>query len=74
MKHNLPDDIEKCCALCEHARRLEIADQLLCTRSKDLKKVSEDFVCKKFSFDILAYKPKVTKIPKLSLEDAEEFI
>ena len=74
MKHNTPQDIEKCCAFCEYAKKLEITDQLLCARTKDLKKVSEDYVCKKFSFDILSYKPKPSKLPKFSIESAEDFI
>ena len=74
MKNKFPEDIEKCCALCEYSKPLEITGQLLCTRKNDLKKVTEDDVCKKFSFDILAYKPKVAKLPKFSIEDAEEFI
>ena len=74
MKHNIPDDIEPSCLLCEYARKLEIADQIICTRSKNIKEVSEDHVCKKFSFDILSYKPKPTKLPKFSIDSAEEFI
>ncbi len=74
MKQRLPEDIEKCCALCEHARKLDITGQLLCARNKNLKKVTEEFVCKKFSFDILAYKPKPSKLPKFSIESVEDFI
>lgn len=72
MMKKLPDDIVKCCALCEYARRMDITDELLCTRKKDLKKVTEDDVCRKFSFDILAYKPKPTKLPKFNINSAED--
>ncbi len=74
MKSKLPEDIEKSCALCEHARKMDITGQVLCARTKDLKKVSEDHVCKKFSFDILAYKPRPSKLPKFTIESAEDFI
>ena len=74
MKHSLPDDIEKCCALCEYARKLEIADQIICTRTKNLIKVSEEDVCKKFSFDLLSYKPKPAKLPKFSIESMDDLI
>lgn len=74
MSKRLPDGIEKCCELCEYARKIDITGQILCVRKKNLKKVSENDVCGKFSFDILSYKPKPAKLPKFSIESTEDFI
>lgn len=74
MRNKIPDDITKCCALCEHARTLEISGEVLCTRTKNIKKVSEDHVCRSFSFDILAYRPNPTKIPKFTIESLSDIL
>ena len=74
MKHKMPEDIERCCALCEYVQVMEITGNLLCTRKNNLKKVTENDCCNKFSFDILSYKPKPSKLPKFSIDSAEEFI
>lgn len=74
MRRKLPDDVTKCCALCEYAKKVDISGEILCARTKNLKKVSEGFVCRRFSFDILAYKPNPTKLPKFNVESIEDII
>ena len=74
MKNKLPNDIVKCCDLCEYAKKVEISGEVLCARTKNLKKVNEDDVCRHFSFDILAYKPAPTKLPKFSIESIEDIL
>lgn len=64
MKKNLPNGANKSCAFCEHARKITISGELLCTKNKDLKRVSPDDVCRSFSFDILEYRP----LPKKQAE------
>ena len=74
MRRKLPDDITKSCALCEYARKVEISDEILCTRTKNLKRVSEDHVCRQFSFDILSHRPNPTKMPKFKVESIEDIL
>ena len=74
MKKRLPEDITKCCALCEHAKKVEISGEYLCARTKNLKRVSEDYSCRSFSFDILAYRPNPTKLPKFAVESIEDIL
>ena len=74
MKKKLPEDIVKSCALCEYARRVDITGEILCTRTKNLIKVSEDHVCRAFSFDILSYRPLPSKLPKFTIDSAEDFL
>jgi len=74
VKHKLPNDIQKSCALCEYARKVEISGEILCTRSKNIKKVSEDSCCRKFSFDILSYRPNPTKLPKFKIESVDDIL
>ena len=74
MKRNLPDDICKCCALCEHVKKVDITGEVLCARTKNLKVVSEDYVCRHFSFDILSYRPNPTKIPKFNIEELSDIL
>ena len=64
MKKKLPENIEKCCSLCEHAKKVAVTGEFLCGRTKNLKKVDSDYFCRKFSFDILSYKPDPQKLPK----------
>lgn len=74
MKQKLPGDITKCCALCEYAKKVDISGEILCARNKNLKKVSEDYSCRSFSFDILSYKPCPAKLPKFNVESAEDIL
>ncbi|MBO4950533.1 MAG: hypothetical protein J6E38_05895 [Clostridia bacterium] len=74
MRKRLPDDITKCCALCEHAKKVPATGEILCGRTKHLKKVSEDYRCRKFSFDILAYRPNPTKLPKFTVDSVEDIL
>ena len=74
MKRKLPDDITKCCDLCEYAKKVEISGDILCTRTKNLKKVSQLSVCRHFSFDILAYRPNPTKLPKFAIESVKDIL
>jgi len=74
VKKRLPVDIAKCCALCEHAKKVAVTGEILCGRTKNLKKVTEDFSCRRFSFDILAYRPNPTKLPKFTVESIEEIL
>ncbi len=74
MRKKMLDDITKSCSLCEHARKIEITGEFLCTYSKNLKRVSPDGHCRKFSFDILAYKPNPTKLPKFTLDSVDEIL
>ena len=64
MKRKLPGNIEKSCALCEYAKKVSVSEEILCARTKNLKKVEADYFCRKFSFDILSYKPDPAKLPK----------
>ena len=74
MSRKLPQDITKSCALCEFARKVEISGEILCTRSKNLKKVSDEHYCRSFSFDILSYRPSPTKMPKFKVESIEDIL
>ena len=74
MKNRLPNDIEKCCELCEYAKKVEISGEILCSRTKNLKRVSPDSACRHFSFDILSYKPAPTKLPKFNVESIEDIL
>lgn len=74
VRRKLPDDINKCCGLCEYAKKVEISGEILCTRKKNLRKVSEDFVCRSFSFDILSYRPNPTKLPKFNVEEISDIL
>ncbi len=68
LKKNLPDDVKKRCEICEYARKIEISGEIICTRTKNLKKVTADDVCRRFSFDILSYKPLPSKLPKFTIK------
>ena len=74
MKRKLPDEINKCCGLCEYAKRVEISGEILCTKKKNLKKVKEDSVCRNFSFDILSYRPNPTKLPKFDVSEISDIL
>ncbi len=74
MKKKLPEDLQKCCALCEHATKIELSGDILCTKAKNLKRVTEDDVCRHFSFDILSYKPSPTKIPKFTIDGITDIL
>ena len=74
MRNKLPDGISKCCALCEHAKKVDISGEILCARTKNLKKVAEDYACRRFSFDILAYKPLPAKLPKFAVQDISDIL
>ncbi len=74
MKKKLPDDITAHCGLCEYANKIEISGDILCTKSKSLKRVHEDDVCRNFSFDILSYKPNPTKIPKFKIDEVSDIL
>ena len=74
VKRKMPDDITKCCDLCEYAKKVEISGDILCSRSKNLKKVSELDVCRHFSFDILAYRPHPTQLPKFTVESVDDIL
>ena len=74
VKRKMPEEITKCCALCEHAQKVAISGEILCTPTKNLKKVSDDYVCRAFSFDILAYRPNPTKIPKFAVESVSDIL
>lgn len=64
-KSGMPNDIEPCCELCEYAFKMEATGDLLCKYKNSLKKKELDDVCKNFSFNIFAYKPKTAKMPKV---------
>lgn len=64
-KNGIPNDIEPCCELCEHAARMEVTGDLLCKYKNALKKKDYSDVCKNFSFNIFAYTPKKAKMPKV---------
>ncbi|PWM67223.1 MAG: hypothetical protein DBX61_06010 [Clostridiales bacterium] len=57
-KKNLPDDLEPSCRICEYCTVMEATGEFLCKYKNSLKKIDENDLCKKFSFDIFAYKPK----------------
>ena len=72
MKDKIHGEINSCCALCEYAKKIELTGEYLCSRSKTLKRVTEDFVCKKFSFDILSYRPVPSKIPNFNFSFSDD--
>ena len=65
MKNNrLPDELEPSCELCEHFLRVEATGETLCNYKNRLTKVEENGVCRRFSFNIFAYKPHAPPFPK----------
>ena len=74
MKNKFDGNITKSCALCEYAKKIELTGDILCTQSKNLKKVTSDYVCRKFSFDILSYRPYPAKIPKFNINSPDEIM
>ncbi|MBQ7400046.1 MAG: hypothetical protein IJW06_06290 [Clostridia bacterium] len=74
MRKKLPVSITKCCALCEYAKKVTVTGEILCARSKNLKRVSDDYCCKKFSFDILSYRPNPTKLPKFNATTVDDIL
>ena len=64
-KNNIPEDIEPCCELCEYATKMEMTGDLLCKYKNCLKSKDYTDVCRHFSFNIFAYTPKTTKLPKV---------
>ncbi len=63
-KHGIPEDIEPCCELCEYFVRMDGSGETLCRYKNRLRKVDEFAVCRRFSFNIFAYKPLVPTLPK----------
>ena len=59
MKKNngLPDDLTPSCALCEYRTALCATGDVLCKYHGALKRITDDGVCRHFSFDIFSYKP-----------------
>lgn len=64
-KSRLPDDTEPCCELCEYFTHIEATGESLCKYKNTLKKIEENDVCRQFSFNIFAYKPKIPVLPKV---------
>lgn len=64
-KYNIPDDLTPCCELCEYSSKVDLTGEMLCKYKYSLKKISADDVCRNFSFDIFAYKPKHSATPKV---------
>lgn len=64
-KYNIPDELEPCCELCEYACKVELTGEMVCKYKFSLKKIQETDLCKNFSFNIFAYKPKKAKTPKV---------
>lgn len=58
------NEVEPCCELCEHSFKSEFNKELYCRYKNSMKKKDCSDVCKNFSFDIFAYKPKTAKLPK----------
>ena len=50
----------KICAYCEHAQVIGGGDACICSFNGV---VHGDSVCRKFRFDLLKYKPRITKLP-----------
>ena len=63
-KHGLPEELEPCCELCEHFLRMEATGETFCNYKNRLSRVEESGVCRKFSFNIFAYKPLAPILPK----------
>ena len=63
-KHNLPDDLEPCCELCEYFLRMESSGETLCNYKNRLARVEDAGLCRKFSFNIFACKPLFPPMPK----------
>lgn len=74
MRKKQPINITKCCSLCEHAKKVAVSGEILCARTKNLKRVSEDYSCRKFSFDILSYRPNPSKLPKFNAETVDDIL
>ena len=74
MKRRLPGNIEKSCSLCEYAKKVSVTGEILCGRTKNLKRVDEDYYCRKFSFDILSYRPDPAKLPKFNITTPDDIL
>ena len=59
-KKTCPEE-NKICAYCEHAEVIADSGACICT-FKGI--VHDDSVCRKFSFDLLKYKPHIPKLPE----------
>lgn len=60
-KQRISDDIAKCCAMCEHAMKLDFKGQYLCKYKDRLAETEADDVCKHFEPDLLKLEPKPKK-------------
>ncbi len=54
-------DIAKCCAMCEHAMRLEFKRQYLCRYKNNIAEVEPEDICRHFEPDLLKLEPKPKK-------------
>ncbi len=65
LKNKCPEE-NRICAYCEHAELISHSSACIC----DIKGiVHDDGVCRKFSFDLLKYKPRITKLPVGDIAD-----
>ena len=69
MKSRLFDELEPCCSLCEHAMKIEVSGEYVCTRGSRLLRVEPDDVCRKFKIDLLSYRPMPAKLPRFDIND-----
>ena len=63
-KKNLPENVTPCCEFCEYFSRLPLTGETLCQYKNRLKKIDENDVCRRFSFNIFSYKPQIPPLPK----------
>ena len=57
MRLKFENEIQKCCAVCEHAVKLEFKGQYVCKYKDRLANVEPDFVCRHFEPDLLKLEP-----------------
>ncbi len=62
-KTKCPEE-NRICAYCEHAEVISDSGACICA-FKGI--VHDDSVCRKFSFDLLKYKPRITKLPAVDI-------
>ncbi len=64
MRSKIQHEIARCCAMCEHAMKLEFRGQYLCKYKNSIKEVEPEDTCRHFEPDLLKLEPKVKKAYK----------
>jgi len=64
-KISCPEE-NRCCAFCERSEPVGMGDACICSLKG---MVHGDGICRRFVFDLLKYKPHITKLPKGDMLD-----